>query len=67
MKLFKDILSELTENSGKTQNKICKDIGVYKQKYSRWKMGITEPNIDEIKLLAKYFNVTTDYLLGIED
>ena len=49
------------------QKDICKDIGIPKQKLTRWKTGYNEPSIDEIIMLAKYFNVSTDYLLGLED
>lgn len=67
MNLFVSRLNELIKNSGKQQNEICKDLKIYKQKFSRWKLGNTEPNFDELILLAKYFNVSTDYLLGLED
>lgn len=32
-----------------------------------WEHGRSEPSITEIIALAKYFGVTTDYLLGIAD
>ena len=67
MNLFVERLNELIENSGKQQKDICKDLGIYKQKFSRWKLGTTKPDFDELIKLAKYFNVTTDYLLGLED
>ena len=67
MNLFTERLNELIINSGKQQNDICKELGIYKQKFSRWKLGETKPDFDELIMLAKYFNVTTDYLLGLED
>lgn len=67
MNLFVKRLNELIVSSGKKQNEICKDLGIYKQKFSRWKLGDTKPDFDELIALAKYFNVTTDYLLGLED
>ena len=67
MSLIGKRLSELIENSGKSQNEICKDLGIYKQKLSRWKVEYTEPTLDDLILLADYFEVTTDYLLGLED
>ena len=65
--IFADRLRELVQNSGKSQNEICKDLGIYKQKLSRWKTGNTEPNLDDLIMLAKYFDVSVDYLLGLED
>ena len=67
MSSFVQRLSELIENSGKQQNEICKDLGIYKQKFSRWKTGYTEPNLEDLIMLANYFDVSTDYLLGLED
>ena len=49
------------------QKEICADLNITKQKLSKWKTGYNEPCIDEIIMIAMYFNVTTDYLLGVED
>ena len=60
-------LTSLIKNSGKTQTEICKELGISKQKMTNWKSGYTQPSIDDIVMLARYFGVTTDYLLGLED
>ncbi len=67
MNLFVPRLKELISESGKMQKDICMDLGIPKQKLTRWKTGYNEPSIDEIIMLATYFNVTADYLLGLED
>lgn len=67
MNLFVLRLKELITESGKMQKDICNDLGIPKQKLTRWKTGYNEPSIDEIIMLATYFNVTSDYLLGLED
>ena len=67
MNLFVKRLTELLVGSGKMQKDICEEMGIPKQKLSRWKTGYNEPSLDELIMLAKYFEVTTDYLLGIED
>lgn len=67
MNTFVDRFSELIAASGKMQKDIGKDLGVCKQKFSRWKTGFTEPNLDDLIMIAKYFDVSTDYLLGLED
>ena len=64
---FTKRLNDLIELSAKQQIQICKELGRYKQKFSRWKLGKTEPNLDELILLANYFKVSTDYFLGLED
>lgn len=65
--IFVEKLNYLITTSGKTQNAICKDIGIPRQQLSKWKTGYIEPNLDNLMLLAKYFDVSTDYLLGLED
>lgn len=67
MNLFIERLKELIIESGKMQKEICADLGVTKQKLSKWKTGYNEPSIDEIIMIAKYFKVTTDYLLGVDE
>ena len=39
--------------------------GVAKNTISNWENNVNKPDIDLIAKLAKYFNVTTDYLLGL--
>ena len=33
----------------------------------RWERGLRAPSIDSLVIVADYFGVTTDYLLGLED
>ena len=65
--LFIERLKELLSKTEKKQTDICKELGIPKQRLSNWKSGYTEPDLDAIISLAKYFNVTSDYLLGLED
>ena len=57
----------LLEEYGKPQKDICADLGIRCQKLSNWKTGYSEPNFDDLAMLAEYFDVSTDYLLGITD
>lgn len=67
MNKFVSRLTELINVCGKMQTEISKDLGISKQKLSKWKTGYNEPDLDEIIKLAKYFNVSADYLLGIDE
>lgn len=49
-----------------TQSEMASSIGTNKANISRWEKGEVEPDLETLIKLAKYFNVTTDYLLGIE-
>lgn len=64
MSLFINRLKTLIDNSGKMQKDICADMGISPKKFSYWKTGRIEPHLDDIIILADYFGVTTDYLLG---
>lgn len=67
MSVFPKQLKKLIEESNKTQNAICKDLGITKQKLSKWKTAYNEPSLDELILIASYFEVTSDYLIGLEN
>lgn len=67
MSLFLSRFRGLLEECGKPQKEICADLGIRNQKLSNWKTGYSEPNFDDIIMLANYFDVSTDYLLGVTD
>lgn len=55
---------ELRKNLNLSQDEFAKQLLVTRQAVSRWENGDTTPNIDTLKLIAKTFNVSVDYLLG---
>ncbi len=59
-------LKELRLERGLTQQKLASEIGVTQKAIDFWEMGTNEPKASYIIKLAKYFEVTADYLLGIE-
>jgi transcriptional regulator with XRE-family HTH domain len=50
-----------------TQEELASKIGVSKKQVSAWETGPTEPRNDSVVALARFFNVTTDFLLGVTD
>ncbi len=64
---FKDILKDLRIEKGLTQEELAKQINFSLSIVNKWENGKKSPSVDAIKILAKYFNVTTDYLLGLEN
>ena len=48
------------------QEEFAEDIGVSVQTVSRWENNINYPDISMLPVLASYFKVTTDYLLGVK-
>lgn len=47
-----------------SQMALSKLIGVSQQTIGSWETGRTNPDPEMIKVLAEFFGVTTDYLLG---
>ena len=55
--------SALCKESGTTPNAVAKQIGVSSGSVTAWKNG-TAPRNATLAMIADYFGVTTDYLLG---
>lgn len=60
-------ISELRLAFGWSQVELAKRLGVAKQTVSNWENENIQPSIEMLTRLAKLFNVTTDYLLGLND
>lgn len=63
---FKDILKSLRLEKQIGQIELAQKIGVSKGIISLWENGLREPNMFSLILLSKFFNVTIDYLVGLE-
>jgi transcriptional regulator with XRE-family HTH domain len=59
-------IKELRTEEGISQKELGQRLGFCNQTISFWESGEREPDMDTLVKLAKYFNVTTDYLLGCE-
>lgn len=49
------------------QNLLAKELELSNASISYWETGKQEPTAQAIFKLAKYFNVSADYLLGLKD
>ncbi|MBR1890088.1 MAG: helix-turn-helix transcriptional regulator [Clostridia bacterium] len=65
--VFKENLKALRLERGLGQVELAKAIGVSKGVISLWENGLREPNMYSLILIAKYFNVTIDYLVGLSE
>lgn len=61
---FKDILKELRLEKGMGQVALAKEIGVSKGVISMWENGLREPTMSSLMLLADYFGVSIDFIVG---
>lgn len=57
-------LKELREARKLRQNTVAQACGVAVATYANWEQGRTLPPINQIPLLADFFEVSTDFLLG---
>ena len=61
---IKEILRDLREKKGLTQDALAEKVLVTRQAVSRWETGETQPNTDTLKLLSREFDVSINTLLG---
>ena len=67
MDIFSTRLNQQIKENRITKYRVAKDLGCSKQSVCNWCDGISEPTISYLRKLALYFDVTSDYLLGLED
>ena len=65
--MFTQKLKELRRNRRLSQGELSKVFNVAQQTVGKWESGLAYPNIDTLKQVAKYFNVSIDYLLDNEN
>lgn len=58
-------MKELREDNDKTQQQIADYLGTSQTMYARYERGANELPIRHLIKLCKYYNVSSDYLLGL--
>mgnify|MGYP004680978375 CR=1 FL=1 len=61
-----EMIKSLRIKKGLTQENFSEKIGVSVQTISRWENCVNYPDITLLPLLASFFSVTTDFLLGMK-
>ncbi|MCL2375451.1 MAG: helix-turn-helix domain-containing protein [Firmicutes bacterium] len=64
---FTKRLQELRKEAEVSYATMAKEIGISQRTIARWEKGITEPNAVMICKICRYFNVASNYLLGLSD
>lgn len=59
-----ELLAELRQDRGLTQKEVGQILSVSPGTVSNYETGVHLPDAEKLVVLADYFNVTTDYLLG---
>ncbi|MBQ9784356.1 MAG: helix-turn-helix transcriptional regulator [Clostridia bacterium] len=60
-------LKDAREDAGKSQEEIAQVLGIRRQQYARYEQGIYEIPVHHLITLAKYYQVTLDYLVNLTD
>ena len=64
--IFGKNLKMLRQEKNIGQVELAKNLGVSKGIISLWENGLREPNMSSLIALAKFFCVSIDYLVGLE-
>ena len=64
MPKFCERLRTLRTNKGLSQQDFAKQLGISKSSVNMYERGEREPSFEMLELIADYFNVDMDYLLG---
>lgn len=65
MKTYVEIIRDLREDNDKTQAEVAEYLGTTQQVYSRYEKGENEIPVRHIIALCKYYDVSADYILGL--
>ena len=65
--MFGERLKELRIEKGLSQRNLAQLTGFSQAAIARWENGLQSPTLENIYALAIYFNVSSDYLIGLED
>jgi len=60
-------IKQLRENRGLIKEILAAELGITQQMLSKYERDILCIKVDVLMKIAEYFNVTTDYLLGISE
>ena len=67
LELFATRVKELRKQKRLSQTELGEVLGLTHKSISTIESGVRGTTIDKLILLAKFFDVSTDYLLGLKD
>lgn len=65
--LLSERIKMLRESNDLTQSELAKQLGLTRSSINAWEMGLSIPSTQYIVELSKLFNVSSDFILGIEN
>ncbi|MCM1438928.1 MAG: helix-turn-helix domain-containing protein [Roseburia sp.] len=64
---IKTRIKELRKEKGLTQKQLAALINKSETGLASWEQGLSEPSVNDLRLLCQIFEVSADYLLGLID
>ncbi len=64
MKEFALKLKELRLDKNLSQSEVSRALGLTRNAFTNYELGIREPSLDTLVKICDFFNVPADYLLG---
>lgn len=67
MQGFSKRLKDLRAEAHMSQQQVAEILNIRQQSYAQYENDVAEPNLETLAKIAKIFEVSTDYLLGLAD
>lgn len=64
--MLRDIILENRKQKNMTQEQLAEQLGVARQTVSKWELGETLPDVENLKKMAILFEFSIDEALGLE-
>ena len=60
-------IAEIRRENGMTQKQLASMLNKSETGFASWEQGLSEPSVNDLRLLCKIFQCSADYLLVLED
>lgn len=64
---FYQRLKDLREDRDMTQEQVARILGTAREQYNKYELGKQEIPFHHVITLARYYNVTIDYIAGVKE
>lgn len=60
-------IRDIRDKNGLTQEELARKMSITRSSVNAWEMGISMPSPENLVRLSDIFNVSTDYILGVDN
>lgn len=60
-------IKELRKEAGLTQKQVAQMLNKSETGFASWEQGLSEPSVNDLRMLCMIFNVSANILLGLSD